>query len=57
MRPSDARNAHEICCGIRQMCIRDRVNAGYEHNTGVVIVETFQTRGINPVHVDRKSVV
>ena len=29
----------------------EEVNAGYEHNTGVVIVETFQTRGINPVHV------
>ena len=29
----------------------EEVNAGYEHNTGVVIVETFQTRNINPVHV------
>ena len=29
----------------------EEVDAGYEHNTGVVIVETFQTRNINPVHV------
>ena len=29
----------------------EEVNAGYEHNTGVVIVETFKTRNINPVHV------
>ena len=29
----------------------EEVDAGYEHNTGVVIVETFKTRNINPVHV------
>ncbi|MBQ8130540.1 MAG: L-ribulose-5-phosphate 4-epimerase [Clostridia bacterium] len=29
----------------------EEIDAGYEVNTGVVIVETFRGRGLNPVHV------
>ncbi len=30
---------------------QEEIDAGYEKNTGVVIVETFKERGINPVYV------
>lgn len=29
---------------------KEEIDAGYEKNTGVVIIETFETAGINPMH-------